>query len=192
MRMRIINFIICSGILFGLSSCDKRNLQKQLERFSRSEVVIPAGMRQMMHGKDTILLNPAMDVAKLIIYTDSLDCSSCRITHLYEYEEILDYCDGIGDGLLPIFIFSPPQLKIKEVMQALEIAQFNYPVFIDSQSFFKASNDHLPQDNRFHTFLLDKNSNVVLAGDPIYNLPLWELYKQTISQLIKNGGTLPQ
>lgn len=36
------------------------------------------------------------------------------------------------------------------------------------------------------------NGKVVLVGDPVSNPPLWELYKTTITQLIENGGTMPE
>jgi hypothetical protein len=36
---------------------------------------------------------------------------------------------------------------------------------------------------------LDKNGKVAVVGDPLNNPGLWELYKTTITELVKNGGT---
>jgi hypothetical protein len=83
------------------------------------------------------------------------------------------------------------QKQLEEVIKTLRIAQFDYPLFLDERQAFPAANPHIPADNRFHTFLLDKNGKVVLVGDPVNNPPLWEFYKTTITTLIDNGGTMP-
>jgi hypothetical protein len=90
-----------------------------------------------------------------------------------------------------MFIFSPPMAKIDEVFQALRHSVLDFPVFIDEKQAFLKANPHIPADNRFHTFLIDKNGKVVLVGDPVNNPQLWELYKTTITTLIANGGVMP-
>lgn len=185
-------FLCCGIFILGLASCETQKLQKALERFIQKEVIIPQGILQMTQGIDTIMLNPTAGDARLVVYVDSLDCSPCRLGHMYDYEEIIEYHDEIGAEFVPVFIFSPPRAKVKEVMLSLKMTDFNYPVFIDTNHIFGSSNTHIPEDKRFHTFLLDKNGQVILVGDPVNNPSLWKLYKQTISQLIENGGTMPE
>jgi hypothetical protein len=111
---------------------------------------------------------------------------------MYEYSEVLSFHEEAGEGFLSIFLFSPTRAKIGETLMALDVSQFNYPVFIDESGLFPKANPHIPADNRFHTFLLDKNGKVVLVGDPVNNPALWELYKTTITTLIENDGVMPE
>jgi len=110
---------------------------------------------------------------------------------MFQYMEVIDYRKEVGEAFTPVFVFSPPRAKVDEVLRTIEATQFDYPAFIDEKQAFATDNPHIPDDRRFHTFLLDKNGKVVLVGDPVNNPGLWELYKTTITLLIENGGTLP-
>ena len=181
-----------SLFMVNLTSCSHNSsLQSQLRRFTETNVVIPDGLRQMVMRWDSVALNLSVGEAKLVVYVDSVVCSSCRIDQMFDYEEIINYREEIGGGFIPIFLFAPPRTKIDEVLRTLESTQFNYPILLDEAHVFSQANPHLPADSRLHTFLLDKNGKVVLVGDPVNNPPLWELYKTTITTLIENGGTMP-
>jgi hypothetical protein len=111
---------------------------------------------------------------------------------MFEYKELVDYRKEIGHRFVPIFLFSPPKDKIDEVSKVIEFNEFDHPVFLDEHQAFPKANPHIPADNRFHTFLIDKNGKVVLVGDPVNNPQLWELYKTTIATLIENDGVMPE
>ena len=60
-------------------------------------------------------------------------------------------------------------LSCKErVVSLLRRVHFSYPVCIDEKDSFNLLNK-FPKDNRFQTFLLDKNKKVVAIGNPINN-----------------------
>ena len=44
--------------------------------------------------------------------------------------------------------------------------------------------NRFPKQDRYKTFLLDKENRVVLVGSPANNDKLWELYKQQIRKLM--------
>jgi hypothetical protein len=146
----------------------------------------------MFAGSDSVVVNPNNGMARLFVYVDSVACSSCRLKIMHEYTKFVYYHKETGGSFVPLFVFSPPRDKIEEMIQTLKETRFDYPVFIDENQAFPAANPHIPTDNRFHTFLIDKNGKVVLVGDPVNNPALWELYKTTISTLIENGGTMPE
>lgn len=53
-------------------------------------------------------------------------------------------------------------------------------MFIDhNNSFYKLNS--LKKDHRFQVFLLDRENNILLIGDPIRNDAIWELYKKTLN-----------
>lgn len=183
-------FVLSSYSLM-LISCGDHNLHRELEVFTEKEVVVPVELRQMVDGRDSLVLNSGDRSARLIVWVDSVACSSCRINQMFQYTEMIDFRKESGDGFVPLFVFSPPRAKIDDVKLTLKHSGLQFPLFIDERGLFAAANPHIPTDSRFHTFLLDKNGKVVLVGDPVNNPPLWELYKTTITQLIENDGTLP-
>ncbi len=192
MKIRILTLWVIILSSSFLISCGKQKLLKQLETFTSEEVVVPDGIRQMIGWQDTIILNTDIGLARLIVYVDPVTCSSCRLKLMFEYTDVIDFHEEAGEAFVPLFIFSPPQANVDEVIRTLETTQFNYPVFIDEHQAFPAANPHIPADNRFHTFLIDKNGKVILVGDPVNNPQLWELYKTTITTLIENDGVMPE
>ena len=58
----------------------------------------------------------------------------------------------------------------------------DFPFVYDPTGLFLTVND-LPDDNRFHSFLLDRNNKILLVGNPLGNDNLWELYKRQIREL---------
>jgi hypothetical protein len=186
---KYLRLIICC--IGGLVACDNKKLYRELELFTSKEIIVPNFMRQMIAGKDSILLNASDKTVKLIVWVDSVSCSTCRVDKMLEYTETIRFYEETGGDFVPIFVFSPPRAKIRNVLLRLNMSQFEYPVFIDEHQAFQAENPHIPVDSRFHTFLLNKNGKVVLVGDPVNNLPLWELYKTTIITLIENGEVMP-
>ena len=65
------------------------------------------------------------------------------------------------------------------MVSLLRRVHFSYPVCIDEKDSFNLLNK-FPKDNRFQTFLLDKNKKVVAIGNPINNPQIKELYLRII------------
>lgn len=45
------------------------------------------------------------------------------------------------------------------------------------------SSNTLPNNELYHTFLLNKNNQILAIGTPLYSTTLWAKYKDTISKL---------
>ncbi len=187
--MKTILIGLC--LVFGIVSCNNNKLRRDLELFAAQEIVLTPSMRQMIEGRDSVLFIPTAKAVRLIVWIDSIACSTCRLDRMYEYDEIINYRKDTNDGFEYIILFSPTYESLDEVMSLLDRNRLKYPVFIDEHQAFPAANPHIPADSRLHTFLLDKNGKVVLVGDPVNNPQLWELYKTTITELIANGGVMP-
>ena len=128
--------------------------------------------------------------AYLIIYYDSVSCASCRIRRIGEWNSLLEEADTYG--LEKLFIFSPAIRDSSEFETERRRACIPYPVLADYGRLFQKSNPHIPADSRLHVFLLDGDRNVVLAGDPMRDNLLWEMYLRQIKALTANGGVLPE
>jgi hypothetical protein len=109
-----------------------------------------------------------------------------------QYHEIINYRVKTGEEFQPLFVFSPRAGQSTKIRNMLLLYRFDYPILLDDRGLFPAANPHIPADQMFHTFLIDKNGKVVLVGDPVNNPQLWELYKTTIATLIENDGVMPE
>jgi len=153
-------------------------LEKQLEKFIGTEISFPENMQANLQGRDTLILSNAL--MKMVVWYDSIVCSSCHIQQIHEWNEIVQYADSIGDVFDLVFIFSSKARDLYNVNIAMRKAVFKHPVYIDKGNYFHKNNPDIPSDNRLHTFLLDVNNKVILVGNPLYNKTLWELYKEQI------------
>ena len=167
--------LLCVLIVALFTSCQERKTKKQVDKLLSETVVVPSEISQVLFGRDTLLMNVVGSPARLVIYTDSLSCSSCRLKYMYEYNDILSLHEESDGELMPIFVFSPREGQAAEIRNTLLLYRFDYPILLDDKGLFPAANPHIPSDNRFHTFLLDRNGKVVLVGDPLHNPQLWEL-----------------
>ena len=68
-----------------------------------------------------------------------------------------------------LFIIEPRIGESDLQCSRLNDSQFKHAVLIDKQSQFRKANPQIPKETMYHTFLLDKNSNVVLVGNPVHN-----------------------
>ena len=61
--------------------------------------------------------------------------------------------------------------------------RFRYSVFYDLDGSFERLNPHLTKNERFHTFLLGENDEVLLVGNPALNIGLKKIYLNTLNKL---------
>ena len=72
-----------------LSSCGERNeVRRVLSSFMETEIELPADMEVYAEGGFSTAVLDSLSPVKMIIYYDSADCSSCRISHLIELEPL--------------------------------------------------------------------------------------------------------
>lgn len=109
---------------------------------------------------------------KLVVYTDSLSCSSCSLRNLFYWEPLVD---SLQKSIDFVFIFSPKHDEINRVVETLRLENISCPIYIDTCSAFIRANPHIPTNNLMHTFLLNEEDSVVLVGNPQSNPKIKEL-----------------
>lgn len=120
----------------------------------------------------------------MVIWYDSIGCSSCQVKQIHEWENVITYADSLKNIVDVVFIFSLRIKDINSVCVALHTSDFRFPVYIDYTNSFQEKNPGIPSDERMHAFLVDEKNKVILAGNPVYNEKLWELYKENILSLV--------
>lgn len=156
----------------------------QIEQLFFKEVCFPDTLHYITNNPDVI--------AKMVVYFDSTVCASCQLSRLWEWDETSIITKATKYKFQTIFIFSPAEANLAAVQRATQaINSKEKNILIDENQDFVRLNPFLPEESVFHTFLLNKNNEIVLIGNPVNNSELWGLYKKIVRELINNGGILP-
>lgn len=122
-----------------------------------------------------------MNVAKynLLVYSGPDECSTCAMSKMSEWNAMLDF---EKEGLIKMtFIFCPSEKEKGDLIAAYRSSGLEHSILIDTCGIFPRQNPHIPQESRFHTFLLDSVGKVVLVGNPIKNMRIKKLYYEIIT-----------
>ena len=166
-------------VCLSFSSCSERQkIKKTMTEFMKTEIRLPTSMT-MVHGEELGRSDlTSLIENKLIIYIDSLSCSSCRIGHLNEMLPLYRLSDSLKTFSV-MAIFSPVKRNIPEVELQVQLLNFPYPIYIDNDGEF-ASNNNIPADKRFHDFLINKNGKVLFIGNPLASDLLMTVFMNTL------------
>lgn len=177
-----IQIVILTGLLLCMGGCSEHRVRKELESFLSQEVKFPStliGCPGESTGSVTLLSD---SFPKLIIYVDSTQCSSCRVGHLSDYLPLYEKSVQGRQYTLAVII-SPPVADYGYIMHLLETYKYPFPVFIDKNHSFRKENSFIPDDTRFHAFLLDRLHRPVMVGDPARSEKIRRLFEQVLTEL---------
>lgn len=170
-----------------MTSCGEYGVSRHLRDFMDSTISIPNDIQVVSERHVHQVAASIIAGSKLVILYDSLECSSCQIGHLYDYLWSYEKLDSIQSCQL-MTIFSPRQEEYDEVVRQLMVLNFPYPIYVDMSGSFRKINKCIPDDKRFHSFLLDKNGKPVFVGNPMSGPRMMELFMEAVSNLEANGG----
>ena len=184
MTMRKSVWILVVAVTL-LSCAGNDDIEEQIAAFREETIVLPELVkvehREISEGK------PEESQLKMIIYNDSLECSSCKIMHMEDVKDLYELMEEYP-GLGIYTIFSPRQLEYDGTMVDLMRLNYPYALYVDTKGVFEKANPGLPDDKRFHSFLLDRDGHPVFIGKPAASEQLWMLFKEVLANLEANGG----
>lgn len=193
LMMKKISISSLFFILFLLLSCaetEKERITRLVTEWQGKEILLPEDMVFTRNVTDTVDWTISESDYKVLIYIDSIGCTSCKL-QLHKWKELIDYTDSITDGKVPfVFVFHPKDLK--EMQYLLKRDRFDLPIYIDMDDQLNKLNQ-FPSDLTFQTFLLDKENKVVVLGNPVHNLAIKDLYlKQIVGDVAPKSNQSPQ
>ena len=169
-----------------LVSCGRIVDQKTLSTimsFENEEISFPTDLTLVQSGK--VYENfPIRSIPHLVFYYDSLECAPCRIQSLITLNSLLlDNRLSKKFDVLPIF--SPKKGEGELIVAEAELAIHDLPIYLDTHQSFVNNNPCIPQDPRFHSFLVDISGSPVFVGDPRNSKRLERLFRRTIINISK-------
>ena len=113
----------------------------------------------------------------ILHYVDTVGCVSCKL-QLSRWNKFVEELDSISNSKAKCLLsFSPMNKKV--LLKSLRINRFDYYVYIDEKDSLNKLNA-FPDNEAFHTFLLDENNKVLAIGNPIHNPNIKDLYLRII------------
>ena len=159
-----------------LSSC--------LSSFMETEIELPADMEVYAEGGFSTAVLDSLSPVKMIIYYDSADCSSCRISHLIELEPL--YWAAEEGHYDVVTIFSPRAEELEEFRLQLSVQDIGFPVYVDTYGSFAGENAGIPEDERFHSFLVGGDGRPVFVGNPLGSEKLQDIFQNVLADTKHN------
>ena len=175
----MMKFLYAGLFLLALTSCGAGDKTKTLyEEWIDKEIIFPSEMTFTVQMKDTVSFPLSMDSYKILLHVDSTGCTDCKLKQLGGWKDMEALTDSlVKDKVQFLYVFSPDRMNY--VAYNLRVHDFNFPVCIDPQDSLGILNQ-FPEDENFHTFLLDKDNRVLAIGNPIYSTRIRDLYLNII------------
>ena len=146
---RILAGTAVAGMLFVNHACMNRNvnaMREEIDKLKRGTISLPLMQMKCIHQglwHDASEKRPL----KLVVYSDSSACSSCAVSQLYTWIDLMRESEPYQGKFGYHFIFCPKTNDKANVELAIMALQhFKHPVFIDTANVFERSNPHLPHN----------------------------------------------
>lgn len=169
------------SLLLLLPSCkenEKERITHLVNDWQGKEIIFPQNITFTRFVTDTVDYKIPQSKYKVLIYVDSIGCTSCKL-QLHKWKEFITYVDSVTNKQVP-FLFFFQSKDNKELRYMLKVDKFDRPICVDSNNKLNLLNN-FPTDIMFQTFLLDKENKVVTLGNPIYNLSIKNLYLKQLT-----------
>lgn len=170
--MKTSIWFVCLVFLFIAGGCKQKSIEKDVSQMLGKKIQVPTSLQYIAPAEDRthIEINTdkiSNDKCKLIVYVDSFSCMSCAVSNIHDWDKYLKKVERFSDKLQIIFVFSPMKSEYNNLYTLLEIEKFHFPVWVDAANIFSTINSFIPNNPICHTFLTDKNNEVVLVGNPL-------------------------
>lgn len=180
----IIGYILLVIIAATLSSCKEKNQKKEIIKiiteWQNKKIIFPDNMIFTYYGQDTIEYKIPQSEYKILLYVDSIGCTSCKL-QLHKWAEFIKEIDSLTQGQVPVLFYFHPKEK-RELTYLLKRDNITMPVCFDIDDQLNSINKFSTRSD-FQCFLLDRDDKVVGIGNPISNPKVKEMYLEQITSI---------
>ena len=176
--MKYIVWIMCLWLLASCSESREEAMLRLVNEWKDKSVIIPVRSVFTVQGKDVVDFNYRDAEYKILVYTDSVGCTSCKL-QLPKWKRMIAEVDSLTGGSVPFLFYFHPK-DSKELRFYLRRDNFTYPVCFEEDDYINRLN-RFPSDMTFQTLLLNKENKVVAIGSPVLNPKIKDLYLEIIT-----------
>jgi len=162
----------------GCQESKRSAAEKIVKEWMGKEIIFPEEIDCWYMGRDTLCPTIRDVPYTLLVHTDSVGCTSCKL-NLPLWKHYIQEIDSIAPGQVDFAFYFQPKSR-KDLGHLLRRDRFEHVIFIDQADALKKSN-RFPEEMEYQCFLLDRQNNVVTIGNPTLNPKLWDIYKTAIT-----------
>lgn len=171
--------------VFLLTACnEKKELKKDILRMQSCNIILPLkDMTALSSSNQDSLNNLAKEAKfKLIIYTDSSECSSCKLMEMKKWKTAMQNINAHNGMVMTYSIFNSK--KEDEDILKFNLRSMSLPGFVywDKNGIFLRKNPQIPKNPALHAFLIDEYGKIILVGNPLGNKDIEKLFWQQIEK----------
>lgn len=181
--MKILAKTILLGLSFVTICCTNKHsdISSIVKSWENRKINYPKQMH-FNNANDEVVPLDYSGRYKVLCYIDSAGCTSCKLKNqLFRWVQFMNLVDNLTD-YSTAFIFAIQSNNKEQIQRLLIDYNFSYPVFFDTKGELKSINK-LPEQEELCCFLLDRNDNVVLMGNPIYGEKMQKLFLETLANV---------
>ncbi|RHR42073.1 DUF1573 domain-containing protein [Parabacteroides sp. AF18-52] len=189
---QILFILILLPIFFSCKNEQKekeKHIAQLVNEWQGKEIKFPDNLIFTCYLTDTTDFQIPQSEYKVLVYVDSIGCTSCKL-QLHKWKELIEYTDSVTQGKIPFLFFFHPK-DYKEIRYLLKRDGFDRPTCIDMDDRLNKLNK-FPADMTFQTFLLDKDNKVAILGNPVHNIAVKELYLKQITGKDNPNKNIPR
>lgn len=172
--MKTSLFSLCIFVLLSfLGGCksSQDDIKNNIESMMAKPVTIPYS-KMLLWTKDSIC-PPNSHIHcdyKLVVYMDSTHCTECALKGMHLWNDFYQMERKYEGRFKVVFIVQTSKKSNAQIIaSAFQHYGVEYPMYIDSANVFSSMNPHVPSEDMYHVFLIDKKDSVVLVGNPQFN-----------------------
>ena len=177
-------FLLIASILLFIGCRSIEHKETYLVKLLSQTISLPFSQMEKIHSEDQMHNEEEFKIKKykLIHYIDTQSCSICELKTMYQWDDFL--IKNCLENTVQVYcIVDTRNHNREELMEAINETYFQCEVYFDNTGIFMTANNFIPINKIFHTFLLDHNHNVVVAGNPLNNPKIEELLIETIDNM---------
>ena len=107
LQLSVLLFI--STIYFACNSNkQEKDIAQIVTEWQGKEVIFPDDLVFTLFGKDTVDYNIPESNHKILLYVDSVGCTSCKL-QLYEWGRLIEEVATLTSGSVPVLLFFHPK-----------------------------------------------------------------------------------
>jgi hypothetical protein len=176
-----ILFLLLFFTTISFFSCKPSNQKNEIleiiQEWQGKEILFPKDITFTIHGVDTVAYEIPATSHKILVYVDSVGCTSCRL-HFNTWRELIYEIDSLTNATVPVLFFFHTK-NPREISHFLRRDEINIPVVFDLKDELNRLN-LFPTNQNFQTFLLDEENRVIFIGSPVNGLTIREMYVSEI------------
>lgn len=164
-----------------IAGCSRLETKREMKTFFKSTIITPETLGRV-YDRNIVFEELPEGMPMLIIYSDSTECNSCQINQVVLLKPIFELSDSL-QSFKVIPVFSPSQEEYDTTVEQLIMLNFKYPLYIDTFRDFGRLNDCIPEDRRFHCFLINSEGKPVFIGNPIASEALKTVFLKALRDI---------